>query len=385
MDLSASIVPFSPFKVGHVQGLARVDNFHGHAKIRFATLTPSTYPVSCGNACPTRGNLGTTSMILPVVGALAATAKVADRRNRSRRCGFGPVPYEQKNVKEAQKGEIGSRVAYVVCENQKGIGEQLRQYGYSQVDGFLGCSIHGHPDQIRIEMKKLFDRGWFEQESEDDGQFKVGAIKITNQDQEHRFRSKMLGAAPGDDAERAVETQYEVAPTVVNFVRSLLVSLAGPIGRAFGGSVSTNIAAAEMMVLCGNGARYDRRVSQEFGWNTDKGWVPDPRKLIAFYFVNPEYKEELGGNLQLEGVITPTGAVNIAPMHDRLVMFWADKTVWSIGRSQASLINEHHYCIMLSLMAEDHGDINYDPKVLARWFPELQGEPMDWIPPVKRN
>lgn len=39
------------------------------------------------------------------------------------------------------------------------------------------------------------------------------------------------------------------------------------------------------------------------------------------------YREELGGVLQLEGVITPTGAVRISPVADRLVLFWADKTV----------------------------------------------------------
>ena len=31
--------------------------------------------------------------------------------------------------------------------------------------------------------------------------------------------------------------------------------------------------------------------------------------------------------MQLEGVITPTGAVRISPVADKLVLFWADKTV----------------------------------------------------------
>mmetsp|Transcript_77299 Transcript_77299/g.244234 ORF Transcript_77299/g.244234 Transcript_77299/m.244234 type:complete len:287 (-) Transcript_77299:1220-2080(-) len=279
-------------------------------------------------------------------------------------------------------GEVGRRVAYVVCENAAGIQDQLRQYGYSQVDGFLGGSIHGYPDVIRDEMKKLFDRGWFQQETEEQAIFKVGQYRVTNQDRDHRFMSKLLGTQPGDEeGERRVETQYEVARTVVDFTRSLIASLSGPIGKVFGGRLSTNVAIAEMTVLCGNGSRYDRRVSNEFGWNTEKGFAPDPRKLTAIYFANPNYREELGGHLQLEGVITPTGAVSIAPIHDRLVLFWSDKTVWSVRPSQASMISEHQYAILMHMMAEDHKQVDYRPKELARWFPELRNAEMQWPPP----
>lgn len=317
------------------------------------------------------------------VGLVAWSSGRRVSRLRTKRCaGFGPVSYESKQRQEATTAdEVGRRVAYVVCENQKGISEQLKQYGYSQVDGFLGGSINGYPNKIRNEMKSLFDRGWFQQESETDASFKVGQYRITNTDMEHRFVSKLLGTQPGDvEGERRVETQYEVAPTVVNFTRSLIASLAGPVGRCFGGKISTNVAIAEMTVLCGNGARYDRRVSNVYGWNTQKGFAPDPRKLTAIYFANPLYREELGGHLQLEGVITPTGAVSIAPCHDRLVLFWADKTVWSVRPSQASTISEHQYAIVANLMAEDHSLIKYNPVEIARWFPELRGQPMHWPP-----
>lgn len=36
---------------------------------------------------------------------------------------------------------------------------------------------------------------------------------------------------------------------------------------------------SELFVLCGQGARYDRRVSNVFGWNTEQGFVRDPRAL----------------------------------------------------------------------------------------------------------
>lgn len=54
--------------------------------------------------------------------------------------------------------------------------------------------------------------------------------------------------------------------------------------------------------------------------------------------------------LQLEGVITPSGAVRISPLHDRLVLFWADKTVWSMTPSRATMISEHQYGIIMHMM-----------------------------------
>lgn len=294
---------------------------------------------------------------------------------------FGPTSYETRQKQDAIRDEVSTRTNYLVVENQKGIQVQLDQTGYCVIDGFLGGSANGYPDQIRDEMKALWNRGWFEEETEAARQFKVGEYQILNNDTDHRFCAKLLGANPGEDAEKYVETQYEVAPTLVNFTRSLLVSLAGPIAKAAGGEISTNIGVAELIALCGNGARYDRRVSNVYGWNTQQGFAPDPRKLTLFYFANPNYREELGGHLQLEGVISPTGAASVAPFHDRLVMFWADKTVWSMRPSQATTISEHQFALHMELMAANHKLVKYDPVAFARWFPELRNMPMDWPPP----
>lgn len=65
---------------------------------------------------------------------------------------------EQKQ--DIRSTQIGSRVSYVVLSNMQPILRQLDQYGYSQVDGFLG-DANGYPEQIRAEMKSLFDKGFF--------------------------------------------------------------------------------------------------------------------------------------------------------------------------------------------------------------------------------
>mmetsp|Transcript_100751 Transcript_100751/g.194723 ORF Transcript_100751/g.194723 Transcript_100751/m.194723 type:complete len:385 (+) Transcript_100751:36-1190(+) len=326
---------------------------------------------------------GAAVLCAAVISATCSMRRRMQSRRTTRHAGFGPQAYEQKQRKEnIETGEIGQRVGHVITEEKNGIIAQLQQYGFCQIDGLLGGSVNGYPDQIREQMKKLFDRGWFQQESQQDATFKVGEYHITNTDTDHRFTSKMFGAQLEDAGQqKVVETQFEVAPSVVNFTRALIASLATPIGKMMGSGISTNVAMAEMHAMCGEGARFDRRVSNVFGWNTERGFVEDKRKLTAFYFANPTYREELGGHLQLEGVITPTGAVSIAPLHDRLVLCWSDRTVWSMRPSYANRISEHQYAVLVHLMVNEASEIKYNPVELARWFPELRDQPMTWPPP----
>eukprot|EP00435_Cladocopium_sp_Y103_P020088 s218_g4.t2 len=243
-------------------------------------------------------------------GAAMALPLLRGRRLR-RKASFGPTPISEEQKQDIQSTQIGSRVSYVVLSNMQAILRQLDQYGYSQVDGFLGGSANGYPDQIRDEMKSMFDRGWFEEEPESEAQIK--------------------GRSGEEKMERLIENQYEVAPTVVNFTRSLLVSFAQPLGELTESGLSNTKGISELFVLCGQGARYDRRVSNVFGWNTEQGFVRDPRKLVAIYFANPNYREEQGGVLQLEGVITPSGAVWHHHAH-------AARLIWPVALEEVEVL-----------------------------------------------
>eukprot|EP00933_Yihiella_yeosuensis_P021630 TRINITY_DN17095_c0_g1_i1.p1 TRINITY_DN17095_c0_g1~~TRINITY_DN17095_c0_g1_i1.p1 ORF type:complete len:407 (+),score=87.66 TRINITY_DN17095_c0_g1_i1:146-1366(+) len=343
-------------------------------------------PVPHAQAATPSNNLEM-SPLATAVAAVAALSVVSKNGRRGRaaqmtmRAGFGPSSPDAERREDIKKSEIGSRISQVVREEAKGMTRQLEQYGFSQVDGFLGGSIHGYPDQIRKEMKAMFDRGWFESEDEEQASFKVGEYRIQNQDSDNRFRCKLLGGSGDPTLEKNIEKQYDVAPTLTDFVRSLVVAMAEPMAKPSKTALKNDTASAEMFVLCGEGSRYDRRVCNEFGWNTDKGFVRDPRKLTAIYFCNPNYKPEHGGTLQLEGVITPTGGASIAPVHDRLVVFWADKTVWSVLPSTAGMISEHQYGIILNWLAKDKTKIAYNAKNIAHWFPELNGKEITWPPP----
>lgn len=289
---------------------------------------------------------------------------------------FGPKAEQTLKNEEVISQKIGSRLSYVMLDNMKAIKTQLDQYGFCQIDGFLGDN--GYAETMHGEMKQMFDRGWFETESEEDAATKIGPYKILNQDLDNRFRAKIKGLdSTSDIADQVVQNQYEIAPTVIEFVRGLTVSTANQVGKAMGCNLKQNVAMSELFVLCGEGARYDRRIENVHGWHTQEhGFVHDSRKLTAFYFCNPNYREENGGALQLEGVVTPTGAVKIPPIHDRLVLFWADKTVWSMTPSRASMISEFQFGMKMNFLAKDVSDIRYDPKSLAQWYPELRGQPI---------
>eukprot|EP00438_Fugacium_kawagutii_P027929 Skav208936 [mRNA] locus=scaffold875:79663:81240:+ [translate_table: standard] len=98
-------------------------------------------------------------------------AVVARGRKVKRRAGsFGPTPISEEQKEDIKSTQVGSRVSYVI-------------------------------------------------------------LRITNQDREHRFRYRIAGRSGEEKMERLIENQYEVAPTVINFTRSLMVSFAQPLGE----------------------------------------------------------------------------------------------------------------------------------------------------------
>ena len=77
----------------------------------------------------------------------------------------------------------------------------------------------------------------------------------------------------------------------------------------------------EMQVTCypGGGARYVRHVDN----NTDNGW-----RVTCILYANPMWEDGDGGELRLyptNGL--PTDVVDVAPLHNRLVLFWSDARV----------------------------------------------------------
>lgn len=119
---------------------------------------------------------------------LTGSRRRASKTKAQRGASFGPTPISEEQKQDVQSSQIGSRVSYVVLSNMQAILRQLDQYGYSQVDGFLGGSANGYPDQIRDEMKSLFDKGWFEEEPESEAQFKVGPYRsLAEQKQEQQW------------------------------------------------------------------------------------------------------------------------------------------------------------------------------------------------------
>lgn len=158
MSLDTFVVPSGP-SGPVIPTRLQVDARHPNTR---APWTPGTW---CG-------------AVASATAVLTGSRRRASKTKAQRGASFGPTPISEEQKQDVQSSQIGSRVSYVVLSNMQAILRQLDQYGYSQVDGFLGGSANGYPDQIRDEMKSLFDKGWFEEEPESEAQFKVGPYRI---------------------------------------------------------------------------------------------------------------------------------------------------------------------------------------------------------------
>ena len=98
---------------------------------------------------------------------------------------------------------------------------------------------------------------------------------------------------------------------------------------------SKQYAAAAMLAVYPGG-------SVGFAPHTDRSDLPgDTRAVTAVYYMNPEWKAADGGLLRVEptpganGV--PAAAVEVEPVLDRLVLFWADQTTHSVQPTTAGV------------------------------------------------
>ena len=84
---------------------------------------------------------------------------------------------------------------------------------------------------------------------------------------------------------------------------------------------------AQCTVYPGDGSRYVRHIAEE---------ADGPRKLTCIFYLNEEWSEAAGGELRLHlAEVDDSGKrrygrrweKDIAPLHGRLVLFWADMRV----------------------------------------------------------
>lgn len=87
--------------------------------------------------------------------------------------------------------------------------------------------------------------------------------------------------------------------------------------QAYLGLVRSEMQLAQYQV---GSSGYSRHLDAFKGGNSN-------RRLTAIYYLNPDWQEEDGGQL---GLFLPGGDIQVAPLHDRLLVFLADSVEHSV-------------------------------------------------------
>ena len=156
--------------------------------------------------------------------------------------------------------------------------------------------------------------------------------------------------------------QYHQAPLLTQYVVGLVGRMSHVVRTAFPDSrLSPTLASNKLAVCTGDGSSYDKHYDNSGG--------DDLRKLTCLYYINPGWREELGGSFRVH--TTLQDFEDVKPIGDRLLVFWSDRLVHSVRKSFAPEGNtDHRYALTVWLTTEDPGVI-YDGEDVRQHFPDL--------------
>jgi len=104
----------------------------------------------------------------------------------------------------------------------------------------------------------------------------------------------------------------------------------------------------KLAVVTGDGALYPKHI--------DNIGLPDMRKISLIYYLNPNWKEEYGGQFRFH---TSNNIVSIKPKLDTLVIFWSDLMVHDVlPYNPPSLTSDYHrYALTIWLLTDNKDQI----------------------------
>lgn len=203
---------------------------------------------------------------------------------------------------------ITKRVDEVVPEQ---VVPQLRARGYALVDGFLGDAF---TLALRHEAEQLYERG--EMEISKSTRFCPENNSVVIYDKRNVFSTQMLG---GD--------AYYSSPRLHEYVVGMVTAMYPWLAQAFPeASLSPQMASNKLAVCIGDGSSYDKHY--------DNSGEDDLRKLTVLLYLNPVWRPELGGEFRIFSCAKEGNGfthTDIAPIADRLLVFWSDRCVHSVS------------------------------------------------------
>ena len=201
----------------------------------------------------------------------------------------------------------------------------LRARGHIAVDGFLGA---GSSAPIRAHLCGLEESGALIGGDIAGGRAAAAYARITGQSLPRGDLMVLLDRAEADAHEPLAELFAETDSLLLALEAqpALADGLGGDGDKAAIAALASShrLQREEVQLTCypGGGARYVRHVDNN---SISEGRARGPGRCITcIYYANNEWKAADGGELRLH---LESQTVDIAPLGDRLVLFWSDERV----------------------------------------------------------
>ena len=211
----------------------------------------------------------------------------------------------------------------------------LQGKGWVVIDNFLGSDVCS---AYRTEAVGYFSRK--EMTISKSTRWDLETSSVVTYDKHNVYATQLNG---GDS--------YYDGPRLHEYVVSVVKSLVPIVSSHFPDACLNPVLASNKLAVCtGDGSHYDKHYDNSGG--------DDLRKVTVLYYLNPNWRNELGGSFRIyesvnSTVISDSGVsresdndvadnqkevqivtTDIEPVGDRLLVFWSDRLVHSVQPSE---------------------------------------------------
>lgn len=260
-----------------------------------------------------------------------------------------PSRVKNKVVERPEAVELRERLANldwrltVACNN---ITNQLKDSPYAIVDNVYGAELCR---AMRCEAEGLY-KGM---EAAQSTRWNPVSEAVEYYTKPAVFSTQIEGAGKYKDAPRLTEHVVKLTEVLAKAVNEM------------GVPVKPRHQTNKLAVCTGGGSEYLTHYDNSAG--------DDLRKVTALYYLNPDWQPEHKGEFRLYGPLPDAQPTDIAPVGDRLLVFWSDDLIHGVLPNLCESHKDHRYALTVWLLAENEKDIAaIDPAVEAHFFPQCQ-------------
>lgn len=222
----------------------------------------------------------------------------------------------------------------------------FEQKGYAIVDNFLGLSAC---EEMRREAENYYCKDYYT--ISQSTRFDIDTNQIVTYNKHNVFSMQLDGGTKYEQGKRLHEYVVSMVKTIVPMLNSYFNDL----------SLNPYQAANKLAVCTGDGSYYDKHF--------DNMGNDDLRKITVIYYMNPKYKQQLGGCFRIYSIEgDEINTHDIEPIGDRLLVFRADSLVHSVLPSFATTSEEYRYALTIWLLTTNNANIIINTDEVTRHF-----------------